>query len=97
MRMIKKYPNKHLKKYISPKERQKITDNLDLTILVLARQYTKSTTKFRTKNLVETNDESRATCNKNNQIIFKTSMLRSNLCDYSDAYILVKRTITVEK
>ena len=47
--------------------------------------------------MVETNDESRAIYNKNNQIIFKTSMLRSNLCDYSDAYILVKRTITVEK
>ena len=26
---------------------------------------------------------------------FKTPMLRSNLCDYSDAYILVKGTITV--
>ena len=28
-------------------------------------------------------------------INFKTSMLRSSLCDYSDAYILVKRNITV--
>ena len=27
---------------------------------------------------------------------FKTSMLRSNLCDYSDVYIVVKRTITVK-
>ena len=26
---------------------------------------------------------------------FKTPMLRSSLCDYSDAYILVKGTITV--
>ena len=26
---------------------------------------------------------------------FKTTMLRSNLCDYSDAYILVKGTITI--
>ena len=32
---------------------------------------------------------------KINQIRFKTPMLRSNLCDYSDAYILVKGTITV--
>ena len=31
----------------------------------------------------------------NSQIKFKTSMLKSSLCDYSDAYILVKRTITV--
>ena len=29
------------------------------------------------------------------QIRFKTSMLRSDLCDYSDAYIVVKGTITV--
>ena len=52
-------------------------------------------TKFRTKNWVETNDESRVTYNTNNQIRFKTSMLRTSLCDYSDAHILVKGTITV--
>ena len=34
------------------------------------------------------------TYNKNKSIRFKTPMLRSNLCDYSDAYILVKGTIT---
>ena len=34
-------------------------------------------------------------CNTNIQIKFKTSMLKSSLCDYSDAYIAVKRTITV--
>ena len=33
--------------------------------------------------------------NENKSIGFKTPMLRSNLCDYSDAYILVKGTITV--
>ena len=33
--------------------------------------------------------------NKDNQIRFKTSMLRSILCDYSDAYILVKGIVTV--
>ena len=47
--------------------------------------------KFRTKNLIELNDASRGTYNINS----KTSMLRSNLCDYSDAYILVKGTITI--
>ena len=31
------------------------------------------------------------------QIRFKTSMLRSNLCDFSDAYIVVKGTITLAK
>ena len=52
-------------------------------------------TKFRTKNWVEINDESRGTYNTNSQIRFKTSMLRTSLCDYSDAYILAKGTITV--
>ena len=33
--------------------------------------------------------------NENKSIRFKTPMLRSSLCDYSDAYILVKGTITV--
>ena len=33
--------------------------------------------------------------NKDNQIRFKTSVLRSDLYDYSIAYILVKGTITV--
>ena len=51
--------------------------------------------KFRTKNWVEINDESRGTYNVNSQIKFKTTMLKSSLCDYSDAYILVKGTITV--
>ena len=49
--------------------------------------------KFKTKNWVEVNDESRGTYNVNSQIKFKTTMLKSSLCDYSDAYILVTRTI----
>ena len=51
--------------------------------------------KFRTKNWVEINDESRGTYNFNSQIKFKTTMLKSSLCDYSDAYILVKGIITI--
>ena len=35
------------------------------------------------------------TYNENKPVRFKTPMLRSNLCDYSDAYILVNGTITV--
>ena len=49
--------------------------------------------KFRTKKWVEIN-ESRRTCSTNSQIKFKTTMLKSSLCDYSDAYIFVKGTIT---
>ena len=51
--------------------------------------------KFRTRNWIEINDESRGAYNVNSQIKFKTTMLKSSLCDYSDAYILVKGTITV--
>ena len=50
--------------------------------------------KFRTRNWVEINDESGGTYTSND-IKFKTTMLRSNLCDYADAYILVKGTITI--
>ena len=32
----------------------------------------------------------------NKNIKFKTSMLKSDSCDYSDAYIIVKGMITVE-
>ena len=35
------------------------------------------------------------TCDENKSIRFKTPMLRSHLCNYSDAYILVNGTITV--
>ena len=51
--------------------------------------------KFRTRNWVEINDDIRGAYSPNKQIRFKTSMLRSSLCDYSDAYIFVKGNITV--
>ena len=51
--------------------------------------------KFKTINWVEINDESRGTCSVNSQMKFKYTMLKSSLCDYSDAYILIKGTITV--
>ena len=50
--------------------------------------------KFRTRNWVELDDESRGTYT-GNDIRFKTTMLRSNLSDYADSYILVKGTITI--
>ena len=53
--------------------------------------------KFRTRNLVEINDESRGAYNVNSQIKFKTTMLKSSLCDYTDAYILVKGKITIAR
>ena len=50
--------------------------------------------KFKTKNWVEINDELRGTYN-GNSIKFKTTMLRSDLCDYADGYILINGTITI--
>ena len=54
----------------------------------------KQLSKFFIREYVEVNSLSN-THNENKSIRFKTPMLRSNLCDYSDAYILVKGTITV--
>ena len=51
--------------------------------------------KFRTKNWVEINGESKESYGTGSDIRFKTTMLRSNLCDYADAYVLVKGTITI--
>ena len=50
--------------------------------------------KFVTIEYVKVNSLSNA-YNENKSIRFKTPTLRSDLCDYSDAYILVKGTITV--
>ena len=68
-------------------EYQKIANLIDET--------SNQQSKFRTKNWVEINDESRGTCNVNSQIKLKTTMLKSSLWDYSDAYILVKGRITI--
>ena len=62
-------------------EYQKIANLLDST--------SNQRSKFRTKNWVKINDESKGT-HIGSYIKFKTSMLRSILCDYADACILVK-------
>ena len=54
------------------------------------------TYKFKAKNRVQINDESQGIYNEDNQIRFKTTILRWSLCDYSNAYVLVKRTVTGE-
>ena len=68
-------------------EYQKIANLIDET--------SNQPSKFRTRNWVEINDESRGAYNVNSQIKFKTAMLKTSFCDYSDAYILVKGTISV--
>ena len=52
--------------------------------------------RFITKKWVEVYDQSGGNYNVNKEIRIKTSMLRSDLCDYSDAYIVVKGDITLE-
>ena len=68
-------------------EYQKIADLLD--------DASSKTSKFKTKNWIEINDESKGTYDVGSEIKFKTTMLKSNLCDYSDAYIHVRGTIIV--
>ena len=65
-------------------------------IINLLDDATNQPSKFRTKNWVEINDESRETYNANSDIKFKTSMITSNLRGYSDVYIHVKEIITVQ-
>ena len=59
-----------------------------------ANEMSEKSSKFVTREYVRVNGLSN-TYNENKSIRFKTPMLRSNLCDYSNAYILVKGTITV--
>ena len=51
--------------------------------------------RFITKKWIEVQSQSENTYNTSKPIRFKTSMLRSDLCDYSDAYVWVKGKITV--
>ena len=67
-------------------EYQKIANLLDNTFNQLS--------KFRTRNWVEINDDSRGAYT-NSDIKFKSAMLKSNLCDYADAYILAKGIIAI--
>ena len=57
---------------------------------------TNQPSKFRIRDWIETNDESRGTYDYNSDIKFKTTLIRSSLCDYSDAYIQFKVTIAVQ-
>ena len=71
-------------------EFQKIVNFLDTT------SDDKDLPRFLTKTWIEVYDHSEGKYNANKEIRIKTSMLKPDLCDYSDAYIVVKRDITVE-
>ena len=62
---------------------------------MLDNNFSNQPSKFRTKNWVEINDESKESYSYNSDIRLKTTMLRSKLCESAHAYILVKRTITI--
>ena len=72
-------------------EFQKIVNFIDTT------SDNKDLPTFVTKNWIEVYDQSEGNYNVNKEIWIKTSMLRSDLCDVSDADIVVKGNITVTK
>ena len=69
-------------------------DKIKNLLLSEDNEMSEKLSKFVTREYVRVNSLSN-TYNENKSIRFKTPMLRSNLCDYSDVYILVKGTITV--
>ena len=70
-------------------EFQKNTNFLDIN------SNNKDLPRFVTKKWIGVYDQSEGNYDVNKEIRIKTSMLRSNLWDFSDAYIIVKGTITV--
>ena len=70
-------------------EFQKITNLLDVT------SDDKNLPRFVTKKWIEVYDQSEKNYSINKEIRIKTPMLRSDLCDFSDAYIVVKGKVTV--
>ena len=70
-------------------EFQKIPNFLDMTT------DNKGLPKFVTKKWIEVYDQSQGNYDINKEIRIKTSMLRSDLCGFSDAYIVVKGNVTV--
>ena len=70
-------------------EFQKIVNFIDTT------SDNKNLPTFVTKKWIEVYDQSQGNYNVNKKIRIKTSMLRSDLCDFSDAYIVVKGDIIV--
>ena len=72
-------------------EFEKIINLLDIT-----SNY-KDLPRYVTKKWIEVYEQSEKNYNINKEIRFKTSMLRSDLCDFGNAYIVAKGDITVVK
>ena len=71
-------------------ESQKIANFLNTTL------DDKELPRFVTKKWIEVYDQSEKNYSSNKEIRIKTSILRSDLCDFSDAYIVVEGDITLE-
>ena len=96
--------------YISPEKRQQIIDDLRLFWLHIIMEYQEiinlldtmpdKMLRFITNKWAEVHDQSGSTDDRykpSKQIRSKTSMLRSDLCDFHDAYIVVKDKINVTR
>ena len=77
--------------YCTKMEFKKITDFLDINF------DNEDLPKYVTKKWIEVYDQSQGNFDVNKEIRIKTSMLRSDLCAFSDAYIVVKGDIIVDK
>ena len=91
-----------LKKQLSTKEKARNIKQIKSSIIKWNtrkyRNYSNESTvsKFVTRKWIELNGLSGGQYSAKKNVSFKTPILRSDLCDYSDAYIVVKGRITVE-
>ena len=96
--------------YIPPEKRQQIIDDLRLFWYHIKMEYQKITNllgttsdnvpRFITKKWIEVHDQSGNAEDRykpSKQIRFKTSMLRSDLCDFSDAILMWKELLLLQK
>ena len=72
-------------------EFQKVANFLDTTPVY------KDLPRFITQKWIKVYDQSEGNYNVNKEIRIATSMLRYELCDFSDTYIVVKGNIIVDK
>ena len=107
---VKKKKTKDNKSTYPPEKRQQTIDDLMLLRLHIIMEYQKITNlfsetpeevhRFITRKWIEVHDQSGKGNNRylpSKQIRFKTSIRRSDLCDFSDAYIAMKWTINVTR
>ena len=96
--------------YIPPEKRQQIIDDFRLLSHHIKMEYKKITNllgttpdevpRFITKKWIEVHDQSGSAEDRykpSKQITFKTSMLRSDLCDSSDAYVVYELLMLQEQ